>query len=95
MPSCVSASEVHAFILSNKLVFQIKLWQPVLETKSASNPEPFLTLSPLQLVHTGEFYKVPWLMGSTSEDGALFGASESFVFLRTADAHVMKAYGTE
>jgi hypothetical protein len=76
-------------------MFQIKLWQPVLETKSASNPEPFLTLSPLQLVQTGEFYKVPWIMGSTSEDGAFFGASESFVFLRTAHNHVMEADGTE
>lgn len=53
---------------------ELELWQPVLESKSASNPEPFLTLAPLQLVQTGEFYKVPWLMGSTSEDGAFFGA---------------------
>jgi hypothetical protein len=73
----------------------MKLWQPVLEAKSASNPEPFLTHSPLQLVQTGEFYKVPWMMGSTSEDGALFGASESFVFLRRAHTHIMEAYGTE
>jgi hypothetical protein len=51
------------------------MWQPVLEVKSASNPEPFLTASPIDLVQTGEFYKVPWMMGSTSEDGAFFGAS--------------------
>ncbi|XP_021919380.1 venom carboxylesterase-6-like [Zootermopsis nevadensis] len=54
---------------------EVDSWQPVLETKTASNPEPFLTDSPLKLVQTGDFYKVPWMMGSTSEDGAFFGAA--------------------
>jgi hypothetical protein len=54
------------------------------ETKSASNPEPFLTASPLNLVQTGDFYKVPWMMGSTSEDGAFYGAGELLVCHRSA-----------
>ena len=58
-------------------IFQIEgPWQPVVESASTLNPEPFLTAAPLDLVKTGSFYRVPWLMGSTSEDGAFFGASK-------------------
>ncbi|KAJ4441010.1 hypothetical protein ANN_10859 [Periplaneta americana] len=55
---------------------ELNLWQPVLEKRSSSNPEPFLTASPLELVQSGDFYKVPWLMGSTSQEGAFIGAQK-------------------
>ncbi|KAJ9591664.1 hypothetical protein L9F63_001809, partial [Diploptera punctata] len=53
---------------------EVSMWQPVVETVSETNPEPFLTAAPLHLVRTGDFYKVPWLIGSTAQDGAFFGA---------------------
>ncbi|KAJ9576697.1 hypothetical protein L9F63_025409, partial [Diploptera punctata] len=47
---------------------EVSMWQPVVETVSETNPEPFLTAAPLHLVRTGDFYKVPWLIGSTAQD---------------------------
>ncbi|XP_069697219.1 juvenile hormone esterase-like [Periplaneta americana] len=66
---CLRGVDVRALVSE-----ELNLWQPVLEKRSSSNPEPFLTASPLELVQSGDFYKVPWLMGSTSQEGAFMGA---------------------
>ncbi|PSN39538.1 Venom carboxylesterase-6 [Blattella germanica] len=60
---------------------EVDRWQPVLETESPLNPKPFLTSAPLELVKTGNFSKVPWMMGTTAQDGAFFGASPKEFFL--------------
>ncbi|XP_069689983.1 juvenile hormone esterase-like isoform X1 [Periplaneta americana] len=62
--------DVDANLLIKK---QIKgAFKPVVEIQSASNPEPFVTDSPLNLVQSGDFYRVPWILGCNSEEGIRF-----------------------
>ncbi|XP_021925827.1 venom carboxylesterase-6-like [Zootermopsis nevadensis] len=47
-------------------------WRPVLEVKTAENPEPFLTAPPQEVIKSGDFNRVPLLLGSNSHEGSLF-----------------------
>lgn len=48
------------------------IWTPVVEAKTADNPEPFLTDHPRNVITSGQFNKVPLLIGTNSEEGSLF-----------------------
>ncbi|XP_069689981.1 juvenile hormone esterase-like [Periplaneta americana] len=47
-------------------------FMPVIEIESAANPEPFVTDSLFNLVKSGDFYHVPWILGCNSEEGISF-----------------------
>lgn len=46
----------------------------VTETKTEANPEPFLTEDPVKIVESGNFAKVPWIIGNVANDGLLRAA---------------------
>ncbi|XP_069689979.1 juvenile hormone esterase-like [Periplaneta americana] len=48
------------------------MWRPVPETQSALNPEPFLTAFPQDIIQSGNFSRVPYLIGTNGQEGALF-----------------------
>ncbi|KAJ3655564.1 hypothetical protein Zmor_014687 [Zophobas morio] len=43
----------------------------VTEITSDSNPNPFLTKDPLEYLQAGEFMKIPWIIGTTQDEGIL------------------------
>ncbi|XP_069689986.1 juvenile hormone esterase-like isoform X2 [Periplaneta americana] len=48
-----------------------QIWAPVPETQSALNPEPFLTALPKDIIRSGNFSRVPYMLGSNSQEGSL------------------------
>jgi carboxylesterase type B len=44
----------------------------VSEVRTAANPEPFVTEHPKDIIRSGEFNRVPFVMGSNSEEGGFF-----------------------
>ncbi|KAJ9589228.1 hypothetical protein L9F63_027991 [Diploptera punctata] len=48
------------------------IWMPVKEVKTEANPEPFLLDHPYYVITSGEFNKVPLMMGTNSQEGSLF-----------------------
>ena len=47
-------------------------WGPVVEVKTEANPEPFLEDHPLHVITSGEFNRVPLIMGTNSGEGSFF-----------------------
>jgi carboxylesterase type B len=47
-------------------------WRPVLEVKTAANPEPFITAPPQEIIRSGDFNRVPLLLGTNSHEGSFF-----------------------
>jgi hypothetical protein len=43
---------------------------PCPEKQTSRNPKPFLPAEPFSLIRAGDFNKVPWIVGSTSQDMA-------------------------
>jgi carboxylesterase type B len=39
---------------------------------TAANPEPFLTAHPKDIIKSGDFNRVPFVLGTNSEEGSLF-----------------------
>ncbi|KAJ9583744.1 hypothetical protein L9F63_021907 [Diploptera punctata] len=48
------------------------VWSPVKEVKTGANPEPFLLDHPYNVITSGDFNKVPLMMGTNSQEGSLF-----------------------
>ncbi|KAJ4426250.1 hypothetical protein ANN_27062, partial [Periplaneta americana] len=48
------------------------MWRPVPETQSVLNPEPFLTAVPVDIIRSGNFSHVPFMLGTNSQEGSLF-----------------------
>jgi carboxylesterase type B len=44
----------------------------VSEVKTAANPEPFLTAHPKDIIRSGDFNRVPYILGTNSEEGSFF-----------------------
>jgi hypothetical protein len=44
----------------------------VREVRTAANPEPFLTAKPKDIIRSGEFNRVPFVLGANSEEGGFF-----------------------
>jgi carboxylesterase type B len=44
----------------------------VLEVKTAANPEPFLTAHPREIIRSGDFNRVPFVLGTNSDEGSFF-----------------------
>jgi carboxylesterase type B len=42
------------------------------EVKTAANPEPFLTAHPREIIRSGDFNRVPFLLGTNSDEGSFF-----------------------
>lgn len=42
------------------------------EVKTAANPEPFLTAQPKDIITSGDFNRVPFVMGTNSDEGSFF-----------------------
>jgi carboxylesterase type B len=40
--------------------------------KTAANPEPFLTTQPKDIIRSGDFNRVPFVLGTNSEEGSFF-----------------------
>ncbi|XP_069689989.1 juvenile hormone esterase-like [Periplaneta americana] len=47
-------------------------WRVVTETQSDLNPEPFLTAPPQDIIRSGNFNKVPFVLGTNSEEAGFF-----------------------
>jgi carboxylesterase type B len=47
-------------------------WRPVSEVRTAANPEPFLTANPKDIITSGDFNRVPFVLGTNSEEGSMF-----------------------
>ena len=47
-------------------------WRPVSEVRTAANPEPFLTAHPKDIITSGDFNRVPFVLGTNSEEGSFF-----------------------
>lgn len=47
-------------------------WRPVPEVKTAANPEPFLTAHPQEIIRSGDFNRVPFVLGTNSDEGSFF-----------------------
>lgn len=43
----------------------------VTETRTEKNPEPFLERDPAEIIMSGDFQKVPWILGTVENEGAL------------------------
>ncbi|XP_069689991.1 juvenile hormone esterase-like [Periplaneta americana] len=59
-------------LLTNPPKSRFITWRPVPETQSALNPEPFLTATPIDIIRSGNFSRVPYMLGTNSEEGSLF-----------------------
>jgi carboxylesterase type B len=44
----------------------------VSEVRTAANPEPFLTAHPKDIIRSGDFNRVPFVLGTNSEEGGYF-----------------------
>jgi carboxylesterase type B len=44
----------------------------VREVRTVANPEPFLTAHPKDIIRSGDFNRVPFVLGTNSEEGSLF-----------------------
>jgi carboxylesterase type B len=44
----------------------------VSEVRTAANPEPFLTAHPKDIIKSGDFNRVPFIMGANSDEGSFF-----------------------
>lgn len=55
----------------------LSVYQPVVETKTRRNPNPFLTKHPLEYIKDGNFLKIPWIVGLTSDDGLVRSSGET------------------
>ncbi|XP_017772304.1 PREDICTED: venom carboxylesterase-6-like [Nicrophorus vespilloides] len=51
------------------------IFSSVTEIKTDSNPEPFITKAPMEIVLSGDFNQVPWITGITSDDGMVKASS--------------------
>lgn len=47
------------------------VYGPVTETKTALNPEPYITEDPLDLIKKGKFHNIPWIIGVVEDEGIL------------------------
>jgi len=47
-------------------------WRPVPEVRTAANPEPFLTAHPKDIIKSGDFNRVPLILGTNSDEGSFF-----------------------
>jgi len=45
------------------------IWRPVSEVRTAANPEPFLTAHLKDLIRSGDFNRVLFILGTNSEEG--------------------------
>lgn len=43
----------------------------VIEKQSAANPNPFLIEDPFQSLMSGNFMKIPWIVGYVQDEGIL------------------------
>jgi carboxylesterase type B len=48
------------------------IWRPVSEVRTAGNPEPFLTAHPKDIIKSGNFSRVPFVLGTNSDEGSFF-----------------------
>ncbi|GFG36327.1 hypothetical protein Cfor_05946 [Coptotermes formosanus] len=53
---------------------------PCVENQTARNPKPFLRAEPPALIRAGDFSKVPWIVGSTSQEVAFVVASPQLLY---------------
>ncbi|XP_044750331.1 uncharacterized protein LOC123310753 [Coccinella septempunctata] len=49
----------------------LSIYQPVVETETRRNTNPFLTKPPLNYINDGDFMKIPWIVGLASDDGLI------------------------
>ncbi|XP_069689993.1 juvenile hormone esterase-like isoform X2 [Periplaneta americana] len=59
-------------LFTNPPVGPAFMWRPVPEIRSALNPEPFLTAVPIDIIRSGNFSRVPFMLGTNSQEASLF-----------------------
>ncbi|KAI4466376.1 carboxylesterase [Holotrichia oblita] len=59
----------------------LTVYLPTIEFESQTNPEPFITKDPINIIEDVEFSNVPWIIGVTSGEGILRAAP----FIRQTD----------
>ncbi|KAI4466389.1 carboxylesterase [Holotrichia oblita] len=52
----------------------LTVYLPTIEFESQTNPEPFITKDPINIIEDVEFSNVPWIIGVTSGEGILRAA---------------------
>jgi carboxylesterase type B len=64
---------IHKVIAVSLCVTQYDIfWRPVREVRTAANPEPFVTAHPKDIIRSGDFNRVPFVLGSNSDEGGFF-----------------------
>ncbi|PSN56250.1 hypothetical protein C0J52_00414 [Blattella germanica] len=66
--SCLRNMDLDQLMLGN---YDPK-WRPTVEVQSSGNPEPFLPGQPEDIIRSGNFNKVPYILGTNSEEGSMF-----------------------
>ncbi|KAK9736741.1 Carboxylesterase family [Popillia japonica] len=59
----------------------LTVYLPTIEVESPTNPEPFITRNPIDVIEDADFSNVPWIIGVTSSEGILRAAP----FIRQTD----------
>lgn len=52
----------------------VVIFGPVTEKRTEQNRNPFITEDPAEIIRRGDFYKVPWIVGSAENEGNLRAA---------------------
>lgn len=73
---------IFAFVFQYFAVDPLSVYTVVTETASERNPEPFLLELPKDTIRAGDFYSVPWIIGTVQNEGNLraSGKTSSFSF---------------
>ena len=64
------------FLRQESFLLQGVSYVPCPEKQTSRNPKPFLPAEPFSVIRAGDFNKVPWIVGSTSQELAEVVACE-------------------
>ena len=64
------------FIRQESFLLEGVTYVPCPEKETSRNTKPFLHEEPFSVIRTGDFNKVPWIVGSTSQEMAEVAACE-------------------
>lgn len=65
----------------------VVVFGPVTEKKTESNLNPFITEDPTETIKRGDFYKVPWIIGTAENEGNLRASRKYYFSLKYCCSH--------
>lgn len=53
----------------------------VTEKKTTANPEPYITMEPKEIIESGDFAQVPFILGVVEDEGVIRASGKCFLFI--------------